>query len=84
MCEAAKNLKANETYTVDLCKTEGNGEFRCPKCGTTISPDDLSEDTYTILQARVKEDQLQKIILQCKKCGSRLQLTGFEVSKNPN
>jgi predicted RNA-binding Zn-ribbon protein involved in translation (DUF1610 family) len=79
---SARNMRENETYTIDLCEIRGNGEFRCPKCGTSISPDDLSENTYTIIQTRVKEDRLQKILLQCNKCGSKLQLIGFETSKN--
>lgn len=77
---SVKIMKENETHTIDLCKIKGKGEFRCPKCGTNISPDDLSQDAYTIVQTRVKEDDLQKIILQCNMCGSMLQLIGFQAS----
>lgn len=79
---SAKNMKETETYVIDLCKMKGNGEFKCPKCGTSISPDDLSEQAYTIVNTKVKEDHLEKIILQCKKCGSKLHLTGFEASEH--
>lgn len=65
-------------YTIDLTKIDGKGEFRCPRCGTKMSPDDETEDVYTILEAATKEDCLEKIILQCNKCRSQIQLTGFD------
>ena len=65
-------------YTIDLTKIDGSGEFRCPKCGTEMSPDDETEDVYTILEAATKEDRLERIILQCNKCRSQIQLTGFD------
>jgi predicted RNA-binding Zn-ribbon protein involved in translation (DUF1610 family) len=71
-------MKENETHIIDLYKIKGKGEFECPKCGTKISPDDLSETAYKIVETRVKEDRLEKVILQCNKCGSKLQLTGFQ------
>ena len=65
-------------YTIDLTKIDGNGEFRCPRCGTEMSPEDETEDTYTILETTTEEDCLQKIILKCNKCGSQINLTGFD------
>lgn len=65
-------------YTVDLTKIDGNGEFRCPKCGTEMSPDDETEDVYTILETVVEKDSLQKIILECNTCRSKIHLTGFD------
>ena len=78
---SVKKMKTKETYVIDLYKIKGNGEFKCPKCGTKISPDDLSGDVYTITETQVKEDRLEKVILHCNKCGSKLHLTGFEVSE---
>ena len=75
---STKNMKEKETYIIDLDKIKGKGEFECPKCGTKISPDDLSETAYKIVETRVKEDCLEKVILQCNKCGSKLQLIGFQ------
>ena len=68
-----------DQYKIDLTspKIQGVGGFPCPKCGTTISPDDESEDIYTILDTKVKDDQLAEVILQCNNCGSKLTLTGF-------
>jgi DNA-directed RNA polymerase subunit RPC12/RpoP len=74
-------MKEKETYVIDLYKIKGNGEFKCPKCGTKISPDDLSEDVYTITETQVKEDRLEKVILRCNKCGSKLHMIGFEASE---
>lgn len=50
-------------YTVDLTKIDGDGTFQCPKCGTVISPDDESEDTYQIVDTRVKGDELAELVL---------------------
>jgi len=70
-------LKRAVRYTVDLTKIDGDGTFQCPKCGTVISPDDESEDTYHIVNTRVKGDELAELVLTCKKCGANIKLTGF-------
>lgn len=66
-------------FVVDLFETEGRGEFKCPRCGVEISPDDTTEDVYKILDVVMKEDRLDKVILECNKCGSRIHLTGFNL-----
>jgi phage terminase large subunit GpA-like protein len=71
-------LQRIKYYTIDLTKIDGKGEFRCPRCGTEMSPDDETEDVYTILETATKEDWLEKIIPQCNKCRSRIHLTGFD------
>jgi hypothetical protein len=71
-------LQTINYYTIDLIKIEGRGEFLCPKCRTEISPDDKTDNVYTILETVMKGENLEKIILQCNKCGSRIQLTGFD------
>jgi hypothetical protein len=71
-------MSGNE-FVVDLRKLETkNGEFPCPKCGVIISPDDESEEIYDSLEAVMKGTQLVAIILKCKRCGSKIRLTGFE------
>ncbi len=67
----------NKSFLIDLSKTKRSGDFRCPRCGIKISPDDKSEDVYRILEPVMKEDSLEKIILQCNKCGSIIHLIGF-------
>jgi predicted RNA-binding Zn-ribbon protein involved in translation (DUF1610 family) len=70
-------VKKDVAYTIDLIRIDGDGAFPCPKCGTLISPDDESEETYKILETKVKDDELAELVLACKKCGSTIRLTGF-------
>ena len=70
-------MEENKPFIVDLSKTKKSGEFSCPKCGVTISPDDRSNKVYTVLEPIVKKDQLEKIVLQCNRCKSEIQLIGF-------
>jgi predicted RNA-binding Zn-ribbon protein involved in translation (DUF1610 family) len=72
-----ETVKKNMTYTVDLTKIDGDGAFPCPKCGTIISPDDESEETYQIVQTKVKDDELAELMLTCRRCGSTIKLVGF-------
>jgi ribosomal protein S27AE len=70
-------VKKNMPYTVDLTKIDGDGAFPCPKCGSIISPDDESEETYQITETKVKDDELAELRLTCNKCGSAIKLVGF-------
>ena len=70
-------LKKAVRYTVDLTKIDGYGTRQCPKCVIVISPDDESEDTYQIVNTRVKGDELAELVLTCRKCGANIKLTGF-------
>jgi predicted RNA-binding Zn-ribbon protein involved in translation (DUF1610 family) len=79
---AAQKGKRSEQVLVtelDLTKIEGNGDFPCPNCGVTISPEDESEDVYIILEEKVRDDALEEMLIQCNKCGSQIRLTGFSV-----
>jgi predicted RNA-binding Zn-ribbon protein involved in translation (DUF1610 family) len=70
--------KDNTGYTIDLSTVDGDGSFPCPKCGTSISPDDASEETYQILDTKVVNDELSELVISCGKCGSTIKLTGFQ------
>jgi predicted RNA-binding Zn-ribbon protein involved in translation (DUF1610 family) len=70
-------VKKSVNYTIDLTKIDGDGAFACPKCGTIISPDDESEETYTIIETKVKDDELAELMLTCNKCKSTIKLVGF-------
>ena len=61
-------------HVINLAKIEGSGEFDCPKCGIKISPDDETDETYIILETVMKGEKLEKIVLQCNKCKSQIQL----------
>ena len=45
-----------EFYTINLAKVKGTGEFKCPKCRTMISPDDKTENVYTIVEPVVENE----------------------------
>ena len=81
MSEAATQKRKNPKQTLitelDLTKIDGNGDFPCPKCGVTISPEDESEDVYIILEEKVTDDVLEEMLIQCKKCSAQIRLIGF-------
>ncbi len=66
-----------QMFTVDLSTIEGDGDFPCPRCGVTISPEDETESTYTIIDTKVNGENLQELTIQCNKCGSKIRLIGF-------
>ncbi len=66
-----------QMFTVDLSTIEGDGDFPCPRCGVTISPEDETEKTYTIIDTKVNGENLQELTIQCNKCGSKIRLIGF-------
>jgi DNA-directed RNA polymerase subunit RPC12/RpoP len=70
-------LQIVKSFTVDLTQIRGRGDFKCPRCGVEISPDDKTEGTYTILEAIMRGESLDKIALQCNRCKSQIHLTGF-------
>ncbi len=72
-------MKQTFAHKIDLTNMEGNGDFSCPRCGTTISPDDETEETYTILEARVNAHGLEEVVIRCKNCESRIHITGFSL-----
>jgi hypothetical protein len=66
-------------YSLDLGDIEGKGDFLCPRCGNTISPDDESEEAYSIIEPKVNSQGLTELIIRCNKCASIIHLTGFSV-----
>jgi hypothetical protein len=68
-----------KSFTVDLTKIKGGGEFQCPSCDNLISPDDESEETYTIIETVMgDEDYLERMVIQCSTCNNIINLEGFE------
>ena len=72
-------MKQIHAHKIDLTKIEGNGDFACPRCGTTISPDDDTEAFYSILEPKVNSQGLEELVIQCKTCGIHIHLTGFSL-----
>jgi hypothetical protein len=69
------------TYTVDLTKLVGKGDFLCPHCGTKISPDDKTENSYSIIEPKVNGSDLEEVLICCNRCGSQITLTGFSMEQ---
>jgi len=63
---------------VDLTQIDGMGDFRCPRCGAVISPDDTSEESYKVLDVRSKGESLEELVILCNGCGSTIRIVGFE------
>jgi hypothetical protein len=72
-------MKQTQVYEMDLTKTDGDGDFSCPGCGTAISPDDCTEEAYSILEAKVSNQGLEELVICSNKCASELHLTGFSI-----
>jgi phage terminase large subunit GpA-like protein len=75
----SKSTKQIQVYMLDLTKIVGKGDFLCPRCGTEISPDDETEENYSILEAKVNNSGLEEVIICCNKCKSEIHLTGFSI-----
>jgi len=70
-------------FRIDLTKIEGDGEIYCPACGITISPDDYSGVTYSILDVKTKADgRVEEVIVQCGNCRSIICLDGFHLPED--
>ncbi len=72
-------MKQAYAYTVDLTKIDGKGDFSCPKCGTVISPDDTTEETYSLVEPKVNNHGLEELVICCNNCSSQIHLTGFSL-----
>lgn len=79
MKQKQKQVSSDEkSFLIDLAEIDGDGSFKCPKCGMSISPEDESEDNYKIVDTKVKNDELVELVINCGKCESTLRLTGFQ------
>jgi hypothetical protein len=74
-------MEQTQAYKLDLTKIDGKGDFSCPKCGTTISPDETTETTYSILEPKVNSHGLEELVICCKTCKIHIHLTGFYLLK---
>lgn len=68
--------------TINLASLDGDGSFQCPECGTSISPDDETEENYQIMDTKVVNDELAELVIACGKCGCTIKLTGFQQGIN--
>ncbi|UCE28918.1 MAG: hypothetical protein JSV85_06560 [Candidatus Bathyarchaeota archaeon] len=77
-------MKPHQMHKVDLTTIEGSGDFPCPSCGVKISPEDETENVYTILDTKMKGHSLEELVIQCNKCESKIHLIGFLASSPPS
>ncbi len=66
-----------QVFTIDLSRIDGKGDFPCPGCGVSISPDDESDSVYSIVDTKINGDTLEELVIVCNKCGSKIRLIGF-------
>jgi transcription elongation factor Elf1 len=65
-------------HTIKAMCIESDGSFNCPQCGMSISPDDVNDDNYQIMDTKVVNDELAELVIACGKCGCIIKLTGFQ------
>jgi phage terminase large subunit GpA-like protein len=69
-------------YNIDLNLIEGDGNFPCPSCGTSFSPEDENGESYNIIDVKMAENNvLERLTIKCKKCSSVIKLEGFGALK---
>lgn len=74
-----QQMKQIQSHILNLTQIDGNGEFRCPECGNRISPDDWTEEDYSILEIKMETESLDEVIIQCNACATTIHLTGFSL-----
>ncbi len=64
---------------VEVGQLDGEGDFSCPICGITISPnyETKSPRVYKIVDRKFRGQSLDKLVVRCNNCGSKIQLVGF-------
>jgi hypothetical protein len=72
-------MQQTQAYKLNLTEIDGNGDFTCPQCGIVISPDETTEDTYSVLEPKVNSHGLEELVICCNKCKSHIHLTGFSL-----
>ena len=71
-------------YKVGLKEIEGFGVFTCPVCNSVISPADLDEKTYKILEIKSSKGFVCEVLLQCLRCLNSIGVYGFESAMTNN
>ena len=77
VAQEVKSVKQMLVSELDLTKIDGDGDFPCPQCGVSISPEDETEDVYTIIKETVRNNNLEELVIQCNSCSVQIRLTGF-------
>ena len=75
-------MKQLLVYEINLIELNGEGDFLCPFCGTKISPDDETEEFYSVLEPKVRNNMLEDLLIRCNACSNKILLTGFSALEN--
>jgi len=70
-------------YRIDLTKIDGEGDFPCPRCGVNISPEDETNDIYSVMETRSGDESLEEVVITCNRCQSIIHLMGFQLLELP-
>jgi predicted RNA-binding Zn-ribbon protein involved in translation (DUF1610 family) len=62
---------------MELDEINRNGSLSCPGCGAHISPDDQTEEVYTLLDVNMNGAGLDEIVIRCNRCRSQIYIAGF-------
>lgn len=66
-----------EAYKLHISQTNRDGSFYCPNCGAKISPDDHTEETYSLCDVELRGYNLDEVVIYCKNCLKFIHLGGF-------
>lgn len=72
-----KIAKQLTMYRMELDEINSNGSLPCPSCGAHISPDDQTEEVYTLLDVNMNGAGLEEIVVRCNRCQSQIYIGGF-------
>ena len=74
-------MQTKKFFNINLKDIESEGEFPCPKCGSTISPDDDERsEVYDIIDVKIDENySIEKVTVLCNKCKSLISVEGFDL-----
>jgi DNA-directed RNA polymerase subunit RPC12/RpoP len=72
-----KIAKQLTMYRMELDEINSNGSLPCPSCGAHISPDDQTEEIYTLLDVNMNGAGLEEIVVRCNRCQSQIYINGF-------
>lgn len=76
-----RGLKVKQVlaHKINLIELKGKGDLLCPCCRTKISPNDETEEVYSILEPKVRNNTLESLLIRCNNCSNKILLTGFSV-----
>jgi hypothetical protein len=72
-----KTVNQLTVYRMELDDINRNGSLPCPSCGAHISPEDQTEEVYTLLDVNMNGAGLEEIVIRCNRCQSQIYISSF-------